>query len=139
MKHFFSFLLFLTISISYGQVTADSKLSARFTDSQIINLELSQSKELQFWNFYVDNCYQILDIGEKALEYPNLNTIVAINHVTNLPFDISNENPNLATFNPLKYNVPLSIKDKRIYNIGNSKAIFFLPKKELMNLFNQSL
>jgi len=135
---FYSFFIF-GFAYSIAQISADNRLLARFSQTKIDQLELTQSAELKFWNFYLDNSYSVYEVGVKALDHTSIYTLPAIDPSSGLPFDVSSEDPIHSTFNVLKFNIPLNYKDKMIYKLDSSRIIVFHSKKNLTNLFNQSL
>lgn len=140
MKETITFIfLVLNISFSFAQTNADSRLSAKFTVSQINDLEANHENQVKFWNFYLDNSYEILTVGIKASNYPLLTSIPSTDFNTNLPFDVSLESPDLANFNPLKFKLPLSYSKAVYYQIDSTRIIKFYTKKSIVQLFEQSL
>lgn len=135
---FYTFLVF-GLAYSFAQTQADTRLLARFSQTQLTQLELAQNAELKFWNYYLDNSFKVLEVGIKTSEYTSLYTIPATDPATGLPFDVSNEDPISPSFNPLKFDVPLEADGQKIYKLDTNRIIVFYSKKTFVNLFNQSL
>lgn len=135
---FYTFLVF-GLAYSFAQTQADTRLLARFSQTQLTQLELAQNAELKFWNYYLDNSYKVLEVGIKTSEYTSLYTIPATDPATGLPFDVSNEDPISPSFNLLKFDIPLESNGQKIYKLDTNRIIVFYSKKTFVNLFNQSL
>lgn len=140
MKQFLFYTFFVFgLAYSFAQLQADNRLLARFSQTKLTQLELAQSAELKFWNYYVDNSFKVLEVGIKTAEYTSLYNIPAINPITGTSFDVSNEDPANPSFNPLKFDVPIELGEERIYKLDNNRIIVFYSKRTFVDLFNQSL
>lgn len=140
MKQFLFYTFFVFgLAYSFAQISADNRLLARFSQTKLDQLELSQSAELQFWNYYLDNSYKVLEVGSKTQEFTSLYNIPATDPDTGLPFDVSNEDPIHSSFNPLKFDIPLDANNEKVYKLDSNRIIVFYSKKTFVSLFNQSL
>ncbi len=140
MKQFLFYTFFVFgLAYSFAQIQADNRLLARFSQTKLTQLEQAQSAELKFWNYYLNNSFKVLEVGTKTSEYTSLYNIPATNPDTGMPFDVSNEDPIHSSFNPLKFDIPLSLNEKQIYKLDSNRVIVFYSKKTFVDLFNQSL
>lgn len=136
----FSLFFSLGIQVSFSQAQPDSRLLARFSQTKLDDLELNSNETLKFWNFYLTDSYFVIDVGSKALDFPDLYSIPAIDQSTGVAFDVSSEDPSIHTsFNPFKFIIPQRLNRRSAYKINNTQIVVFISKNELIENFKQSL
>ncbi|MGB0999146.1 MAG: hypothetical protein ACPG4W_07680 [Flavobacteriales bacterium] len=138
MKPILFLLSFAFSTLAFSQISADSRLSARFSASEISTMEAEQATELKLWNYYLDHAFYIMDVGTKALEYADLADQAAINPATNLPFDVSAESPFDDTFNVLKFDVKPT-QNGLTFKVNDTHIIVFYSKSVFLSQFNDTL
>lgn len=138
MKTFFiSIFLFLFSQTSFSQIQPDERLFVKFSSSKISQLQTIQSSLLKFWNFYLDECYIVLDVGEKALEYPDLYDIPNVNPNTGQVYNVTSEIPSNSSFNPFKFNIDFNLNKRKGYKFNDHQIVIFLSKDEIMSNYNK--
>ena len=108
---FFTLILFLGISVSvFSQTDFDKRLLAKFSQEQITDLAANHPDILNYWTYYLDHSYVIVDIqaGKDVSEYP----------------EIKFKSP--EKFNILKIDARMQGVGKTHYRIKNSNQLLIL-------------
>lgn len=107
----FTLILFLGISMSvFSQTDFDKRLLAKFSQEQITDMATNHPNILNYWTYYLDNSYQIVNIGsgKDVSEYP----------------EIKFKSP--EKFNILKVDVRMQKVGKTHYRIKNSDQLLVI-------------
>lgn len=117
-------LFFLGISLSvFSQGDFDKRLLARFSEQQIVELKAEHPDALAYWNYYLENSYEIIDLpnGKSADEFPEIKFKSA------------------SKFNILDEKLTMDGMGKKYYQIsGTNQILVLLSSKEFTKKFNES-
>ncbi len=139
MKKFLFYLFSIfCFSISLAQTQADSRLQARFSTNAQTAIMNQDSTIIEFWNYFLDNGFYVADLGIKTNDLTDIYSIPAKDPASGLPFNVTNEDPTLATFNVLKFDFQLSEDNFTFYKIDSTQAIIFYSKNVLTQMFNDA-
>lgn len=121
----FTFILFLGISVSaFSQADFDKRLLERFSEEQIQALTLEQSPALDYWNYYLDHGYEIVDVPTgkttTASQFPEI------------------KYKSKEKFNVLDLGVSMDAKTKKYFKIrGSNQLLMLYSRDEFSQLFNE--
>jgi hypothetical protein len=131
---FVLFFCLLTMSYSQAQVISKDSYSSAFIQKCIIEVyqdaadELvfnSKSKKLQVITYFFEERYEVKYMPEYKGKEFNLLSLVPLNNKYNKQLKIDTDyKPD--SFNPLKYNLPLTPRETKIYRIGNTDYLIFI-------------
>lgn len=119
------FLLSITYTANSQTNNYDMRLLSKFSDKELSEMKVNEPATLSYWNFYVANAYQIMDLAaEKALAHEIKGTLKIV--------DLNNIN--VFELNKL----PLA-KDYQYYKIENTnKLLVIISEEQIKAKFNKS-
>ncbi|MGB3946944.1 MAG: hypothetical protein WBM13_03095 [Bacteroidia bacterium] len=119
------FLLSITYTVNSQTNNYDTRLLSKFSDKELSEMKVNAPATLNYWNFYVANAYQIMDLAaEKALAHEIKGTLKIV--------DLNNIN--VFELNKL----PLA-KDYQYYKIENTnKLLVIISEEQIKAKFNKS-
>ena len=119
------FLLSITYTVNSQTNNYDTRLLSKFSDKELSEMKVNAPATLNYWNFYVANAYQIMDLAaEKALSHEIKGTLKIV--------DLNNIN--VFELNKL----PLA-KDYQYYKIENTnKLLVIISEEQIKAKFNKS-
>lgn len=119
---FFTLILFLGISVSvFSQDNFDKRLLEKYSQEQLNELAVNQPQIVDYWTFYLDNSYEIIDIqaGKSIEKYPEIKFKSA------------------DKFNVFELDSQMQKTGKTHYRIKNSNLLLVLDsKKEFIEKYN---
>lgn len=115
-------ILFMGIGVQlFAQVDFDSRLLSKFDKAQLQQLAENQSPVLDYWTYYLDHGYQVVDVpaGKSADAYPEIKYKSA------------------KKFNILDLGVSMNRDTKKYYRIeGTNQMLLIYSSDEFSKLFN---
>lgn len=99
---------------AFSQGTFDKRLLAKYSESQLSDMTNNHSEVLNYWTFYLDNSYEIVEIepGKDLSDYP----------------EIRFSSP--EKFNVLSLNAPMHQIGKTHFRIKNQNKLLVLDSNE---------
>ena len=127
-------LVISTIAV-FSQVSQiDSRLYAKYSEEDLLNMQQNRPQDLDYLNWFVENAYIVKEVANPdVLNYPKLRymdkeTKMEGSEVTE--FDAEN-------FNIMEYGFEISAKSSNVYLIGNTgKILVFYSSDDLTKLYN---
>jgi hypothetical protein len=117
------FLLFiLAFGSSFSQDNYDSRLLSKFSEERILELQQDHSSVLDYWSFYLDHSYEIVDmpLGKMNSDLPEI--------------DVKKK----KQFNILDYDLKGAGEQKTIYRLKGTNQILILHSaSEIAQAFNE--
>lgn len=105
-----------------GQSDFDERLLVKFNEERITQLQKEHPEIINYWTFYLDNSYYILDGQTSGKTIPTDNLV---------------EIDNLDDFNILELGLAMNRDQSTTYKIaGSSKYLMLLSNREFVNAFN---
>jgi hypothetical protein len=119
------FLLSIAYTVNAQTNNYDTRLLSKFSDKELVEMKTNAPETFNYWNFYVANAYQIMDLAaEKAVTHEIKGTM-AITDVKNI---------NVFELKKL----PLA-KDYQYYKIENTNQLLVIISEEQIKAkFNKS-
>lgn len=119
------FLLSLTFNLKSQTNNYDTRLLSKFSDKELVEMKTNSPETFNYWNFYVANAYQIMDlVAEKAGAHEIKGTLKIVD----------TKNINVFELNKL----PLA-KDYQYYKIENTnKLLVIISEEQIKAKFNKS-
>ena len=120
----FSLILFMGISISvFSQTDFDPRLLAKFSEARIQELSKDHPEVLQYWTYYLDNSYIIVDGDASGKLLVSTGQSLKIK--------------SLSDFNILKYDIHMDRKVRKTYDIkGTNSYLVLLSNDEFSRAYN---
>ncbi len=110
--------------LAFGQTDFDERLLAKFSEERINQLQEDQPAVIEYWTYYLDNSYLIIDSKESGKEF---NT------------DKKLKIKNLNDFNILDMDLTMDRKKSQVFAIaGSDKYLMLLSNSEFVNGFNNA-
>lgn len=130
------FVLVISVITAFSQVSQiDSRLYAKYSEEELLDMQQSRPYDLEYLNWFVENSYVIKDVSNpEALNYPKLKymdkeTKMESSEVTE--FDADN-------FNIMEYGFEILARSSNVYLIGNTgKILVFYSSSDLTKLYNE--
>lgn len=119
------FLLSLTHPVKSQTNNYDTRLLSKFSDKELLEMKSNAPETLNYWNFYVANAYQIMDLAaEKAVAHEIKGTLKIV------------DTKNINVFELNK--IPL-VKDYQYYKIeSTNKLLVIISEEQIKAKFNKS-
>lgn len=134
MKYLFyliSFVFFANTILAQNSVQADQRLYDCFPEDYIKQLEKNNPQLIRYYNFFLENSFQIVDY---STEKPSKGKVIydyAKNNIKTIDID---------NFNPFMFNLDLDYEHYTHYLIPDKKkVIVFYPKKRIEKDYKNSL
>lgn len=121
MKKIFLLCVLLTLAsgflMSQNDITADSRLNDVYSQNELDHLLLENPNQVKYLNWYLDNSYQIVEVGiEKSEQMGYLKSVDPLTKATGAVVNYIDE----ETFNILLFNCENQYDKKTYYRIGNT-------------------
>lgn len=136
MKEKFLLLIGVVLftAFSYAQEQPNSKLCDVYTTQHLANLKNNNPDAITYFNFYVNNSFEIVEAPDKPINKVELKRI-DFNTKAILSDEIIEND--LMDFNPLLYNCVTS-DSRTYYSIGNTgKLLVMYSTEEIQVKFKQ--
>lgn len=130
IRFFTLFSLLVVFSMTaFSQQTIDSRLLAKYSQTQLQKMQQNNPDQLDFLNYYVKHVASIIDMPDKPIQYTDL--VRLSDNSKNISLS------ELTNFNPYLYNCK-SLQDKNsYYKIGNTgKLLIMVAMKNLQTQYN---
>ncbi len=130
------FVLVISVITAFSQVSQiDSRLYAKYSEEDLLNMQQNLPSKLEYLNWFVDNSYVIKQVANPgALNYPKLKYLdkeTKSEGCEVTEFDADN-------FNIMEYAVVVNQKKSVAYVIGNTGKVLVLYSNEhLTKLYNE--
>ena len=128
-------LIIMTMSAFSQSVTIDSRLYAKYSEEDLLEIQRTNPLDIEYMNWFVDNAFVVKDINNPEsstfpkLRYMDKETKMAGSEVTAY---------NSETFNVMECDFEISAKSSNVYLIGNTgKILAFYSNEDLTKLFNE--
>ena len=129
-----SMLVVSGITAFSQSLAIDSRLYAKYSEEDLLNMQQNRPQDLDYLNWFVENAYIVKEVANPdVLNYPKLRymdkeTKMEGSEVTE--FDAEN-------FNIMEYGFEISAKSSNVYLIGNTgKILVFYSSDDLTKLYN---
>ncbi len=110
--------------LAFGQTDFDERLLAKFSEERINQLQKEQPAVIEYWTYYLDNSYLIIDSKESGKEF-NADKKLKIK--------------NMNDFNILDLGLTMDRNKSQVFAIaGSEKYLMLLSNSEFVNGFNNS-
>ena len=128
--------LILMVMGAFSQnVTIDSRLYAKYSESDLLEIQRTNPADIEYMNWFVDNAFVVKEVrNPEASEFPKLRYI---DKETKLAGEeVTEYNP--ATFNVMECAFVIDSKESTAYLIGNTgKVLILSSSKDLTKRFNE--
>jgi hypothetical protein len=123
MKPLFSFFLIFLGSSLFAQADYDPRLLARYSEDRIAELQREQPSILEYWTYYLDNAYIIVD-SEATGKHLKADETIKIKDIEN--------------FNILELDIHMDRNHSKVYQIkGTPKYLLLHSNKTFSELFSR--
>jgi len=130
-----SMLVISGITAFSQDLPIDSRLSAKYSEEDLLDMQQNRPQDLEYLNWFVENSYVIKEVVDpEVLNYPKLKymdreTKMEGSEVTE--FDAEN-------FNIMEYGFEIAAKSSNVYKIGDTgKLLVFYSSDDLTKLYNE--
>ncbi len=128
-------LILMGIGAFAQSLPIDSRLYAKYSEEDLLNMQQNLPSKLEYLNWFVENSYVIKDVANpEGLDYPKLKYL---DKDTKMLGSEVNEY-DAENFNIMEFGFEISQKSSNAYLIGNTgKLLVFYSGKDLTNLYNE--
>ena len=131
-------LLMLVISgiTAFAQtLTIDSRLYAKYSEEDLLDMQQNRPRDLEYLNWFVENSYVVKEVADpEVLNYPKLKYM---DKETKMEGREANEY-DAENFNIMEYGFEISAKSSNVYKIGDTgKLLIFYSSRDLTKLYNE--
>jgi len=128
-------LILMGIGAFSQTLPIDSRLYAKYSEEDLLNMQQNLPSKLEYLNWFVENSYVIKDVANpEGLNYPKLKYL---DKETKMLGSEVNEY-DAENFNIMEFGFEISQKSSNVYLIGNTgKLLVFYSGKDLTNLYNE--
>jgi len=123
MRSIFLVLFILSGSSLLAQSDYDARLLAKFSQERIDRLQSERPSVIEYWTYYLDHAYSIVDSGETGKNYQTDQTV---------------EIENLDNFNILELDIHMDRRQAKTYRIqGTDKYLLLHSNQTFSELFSR--
>jgi len=128
-------LILMTMSAFSQSVTIDSRLYAKYSEEDLLEIQRVNPLDIEYMNWFVDNAFVVKEINNpESSAFPKLRYMDKETKMAGA--EVTEYNP--ETFNVMECDFEVSAKSSNVYLIGNTgKLLTFYSSEDLTKLFNE--
>lgn len=137
MRFLFVPFLILVFGAGYAQTenVPDARLYARYSSEYLAEIQQSNPGVIDLMNYRLDFSWEIVEIGPKVSEYPELRRFNASTKTIGSVFSSTD----MAGFNIMEWNTESFYDKRNFYRLGDTgKVLVIFSEKEVADSFNKT-